>query len=704
MKKEALLAVANDSPMLPQLVSADPSAGRSIRRFGTPEAEIREAIPRRCTLGFAEEVDEISASSKESSECLEGSASSKEASVPPEFQALPLSVDPQSSRWRRPVLRSIRTAEINKHDQGRLARTQLFHNRSKQFFDCLKDDMVFEHFKEGTKMMKEGELGSKLYVLIRGEVDLVRQGKAFARLTSGAIIGELACLDIGARKGERSATVLCVTSCDVRTLDKSLFLSTLQDFPAERVHFMTQGYKKLDDMSWNGEGELITRWSPGRLRMRDCNAKSKRDKLESIKRERDSKYILNKNNPAYHHLIETCKRAAPSSVAGMLTYQFDMSHESFDSSVRHFGVSSGCPLMHEEEPEAATTLQGKKSIEKNMEKRRGSMALVNMENKCKGHSLHLRNHVYAGHCSESGLKSNSGIMGFLARCGCPPSPCFCSLSEVSFRDFYVGDRGIVAVLPLLRYARGLKLLSLAGNAIHRKGLEHILVSCKNYLRQGVLTALDLSHNPLTTSLDDLYALLDVVPSLVMLGTGGKVNLPMDKQSLLRWRCLAKFADKGLQGPTREFTEMKQALNLTLDDGRFADRSLVLQLIKMFRGKIDKMRAAHVERCLYGIAGDTDQMLLYGQEDFDALLDAYVFKGEQSVMSIRGMTSVEDFDDAYEDFDDAYDEEGSSSGDDYSLSQEIRSRSENARMRSEYARTRRGASVWVKGTSGFSTAR
>jgi len=674
MKKEALLAVANDSPMLPPLVSA---------------------------TRFDEEVDEISASSKEASEYLEGSAYSTEATVPPEFQALPLSVNPQVSHWRRPVLRSIRTRSVIFQDyQGRLARTQLFYGRSKQFFDCLKDDMVFEHFKEGTKMMKEGELGSKLYVLIRGDVDLVRQGKVFARLTSGSIIGELACLDIGARKGERSATVLCVTSCDVRTLDKSLFLSTLQDFPAERVHFMTQGYKKLDDMSWNGEGELITRWSPGRLRMRDCNAKSKRDKLESIKKERDSKYILDKTNPAYHHLIETCKRAAPSSVAGMLTYQFAMSHESFDSSVRHFGVSSGCPLMHEEEPEAATTLQGKKSIEKNIEKRRRSLALVNEEYKCKGHSLHLRNHVYAGHCSESGLKSNSGIMGFLARCGCPPSPCFCSLSEVSFRDFYVGDRGIVAVLPLLRYARGLKLLSLAGNAIHRKGLEHILVSCKNYLRQGVLTALDLSHNPLTTSLDDLYALLDVVPSLVMLGTGGKVNLPMDKQSLLRRRCLAKFADKGLQGPSREFTEMKQALNLTLDDGRFADRSLVLQLIKIFRGKIDKMRAAHVERCLYGIDGDTDQMLLYGQEDFDALLDAYVFKGEQSVMSIRGMTSVEDFDDAY-------DEEGSSSGDDYfqPLSQEIRSpaMSENAGLYYSERKTRRG-SVFVSGTSGFSTAR
>merc|ERR1719181_970314 len=98
---------------------------------------------------------------------------------------------------------------------------------------------------------------------------------------------------------------------------------------------------------------------------------------------------------------------------------------------------------------------------------------------------------------------NSGVQAILLRVN---PPCFCSLQAVSFRNFLIGNRGVQALWPLLRYARALKSLNLAGNDIHDQGMQHIIrvleadVQGQGKDDVGGLLVVDLSRNPITGSI------------------------------------------------------------------------------------------------------------------------------------------------------------------------------------------------------------
>lgn len=85
----------------------------------------------------------------------------------------------------------------------------------------------------------------------------------------------------------------------------------------------------------------------------------------------------------------------------------------------------------------------------------------------KGHGERLQRKIYKPRCEDARVKMNSGVKELLmARTLDEHTPCFCSLQCVNFRNFLLGNRGVVALWPLLRYARALKALNLAGNDIH----------------------------------------------------------------------------------------------------------------------------------------------------------------------------------------------------------------------------------------------
>jgi CRP/FNR family cyclic AMP-dependent transcriptional regulator len=73
-----------------------------------------------------------------------------------------------------------------------------------------------------------------MYVLMSGSADIIVRNQVVETIGPGAIIGEMAMLDEGAR----SATVLAKSDCQLLPIDKKRFNFLIQQTPHFAVHVM----------------------------------------------------------------------------------------------------------------------------------------------------------------------------------------------------------------------------------------------------------------------------------------------------------------------------------------------------------------------------------------------------------------------------------------------------------------------------------
>merc|ERR1711884_993445 len=114
-------------------------------------------------------------------------------------------------------------------------------------------------------------------------------------------------------------------------------------------------------------------------------------------------------------------------------------------------------------------------------------------------------------------------------------------------NLLIGDRGVQGLWPLLRYARALRALNLAGNGVRDSGTRHIMkvfssefYQEKNNALVGLLI-LDLSHNPITGACaDELNKFYESRKDVILLGMA-KTELPSVRRQRLLRACLAKLA-------------------------------------------------------------------------------------------------------------------------------------------------------------------
>jgi CRP-like cAMP-binding protein len=78
----------------------------------------------------------------------------------------------------------------------------------------------------GVELIKEGEPGDALFVILEGEAVVYQGGQEVSRTSTGAYFGEMAILD-----GEpRSATVVAVTDVKVAVIGIRMFRTMLREF------------------------------------------------------------------------------------------------------------------------------------------------------------------------------------------------------------------------------------------------------------------------------------------------------------------------------------------------------------------------------------------------------------------------------------------------------------------------------------------
>eukprot|EP00928_Gymnodinium_smaydae_P049473 TRINITY_DN33204_c0_g1_i1.p1 TRINITY_DN33204_c0_g1~~TRINITY_DN33204_c0_g1_i1.p1 ORF type:complete len:535 (-),score=78.42 TRINITY_DN33204_c0_g1_i1:45-1649(-) len=198
----------------------------------------------------------------------------------------------------------------------------------------------------------------------------------------------------------------------------------------------------------------------------------------------------------------------------------------------------------------------------------------------KNHPQFLFEKIYTPRCVELGVQINSGVQRKLLYGG----GCLCNLESLNVANMLIGDRGIRAVLPLLRSARRLKSLNLSGNRLREAGLRDCLKCLEDPDTCGSLAVLDVSHNPISSpSAPDLVSLLNNRRSILILGMYGTAMPNVRRQHLLR-RSLATFA----QAPT---SEMCQAWQLSSPGSGFSDPEAWVQCASVVESSCSREQLA-----------------------------------------------------------------------------------------------------------------
>jgi NADH dehydrogenase len=89
------------------------------------------------------------------------------------------------------------------------------------------DNITNEHFAAGETIFHQGDVGDRLYVIRKGEVEVLRDGARVALLRAGEYFGEMALLS----SEPRNATVRATQPADILGVNKGDFTKLLAGFP-----------------------------------------------------------------------------------------------------------------------------------------------------------------------------------------------------------------------------------------------------------------------------------------------------------------------------------------------------------------------------------------------------------------------------------------------------------------------------------------
>ena len=103
---------------------------------------------------------------------------------------------------------ALRLIQVRRVVRGTLQRTDLS-------MEDILPIMTHRRFRAGETLIRKGEPADRLFYLDRGEAKVVEIGKT---VSSGSVLGEIG---IFARDQRRTATVVCVTDCEIYELSES---------------------------------------------------------------------------------------------------------------------------------------------------------------------------------------------------------------------------------------------------------------------------------------------------------------------------------------------------------------------------------------------------------------------------------------------------------------------------------------------------
>ncbi len=83
------------------------------------------------------------------------------------------------------------------------------------------------YYNVGEEVVREGEVGNTMFIIVSGEFDVTRKGKMVAKLKEGDFFGEVALIS----DSRRNASVICINEGQVLEIDRMLFKLILEKDP-----------------------------------------------------------------------------------------------------------------------------------------------------------------------------------------------------------------------------------------------------------------------------------------------------------------------------------------------------------------------------------------------------------------------------------------------------------------------------------------
>jgi NADH dehydrogenase len=102
-----------------------------------------------------------------------------------------------------------------------------------------------EHFEPGQDVFHQGDVGDRVYIIVSGRADVIRDDVCIASLERGQYFGEMALL----HETKRNATVRCVEPMDVLALPKREFSVLAANLPELRQSFESLSRERTQEQS-----------------------------------------------------------------------------------------------------------------------------------------------------------------------------------------------------------------------------------------------------------------------------------------------------------------------------------------------------------------------------------------------------------------------------------------------------------------------
>jgi CRP-like cAMP-binding protein len=124
---------------------------------------------------------------------------------------------------------------VPKRERDALARVPLFSGLAPRHLRRLADVTEEQRYMEGSRVVREGEIGDTFYVILQGEAKVVGgTGRVLNRLRPGDFFGEISLLD----GGPRTASVVADTPLAMLALPRKAFLKVIEQEPAVGVKLL----------------------------------------------------------------------------------------------------------------------------------------------------------------------------------------------------------------------------------------------------------------------------------------------------------------------------------------------------------------------------------------------------------------------------------------------------------------------------------
>lgn len=130
-----------------------------------------------------------------------------------------------------------------------LRQSQLFNTRTASFLEEVVQELSTELFRPGDVIIRQGDVGDKMYFLYNGEAEvvelsgLVHETKV-EQLEPGAIFGEAALLE----QLPHPTSVRAVSACDCRSIRHETFEAILQRYPEDQAFFEKLAQERMPQL------------------------------------------------------------------------------------------------------------------------------------------------------------------------------------------------------------------------------------------------------------------------------------------------------------------------------------------------------------------------------------------------------------------------------------------------------------------------